>query len=102
VDADPDVEALVPVRFPHLRAEVLAEGEQGQAAAHGPLRIVFACLVGAEGGQDAVAGVLQTLPPCASTTIAARDKASSITALIASGSRRCASEVEPTTSRTGC
>ena len=40
---------------------VLAEFEQGQAAAHGTLGVVFAGFVGAEGGQDAVAGVLQHL-----------------------------------------
>jgi hypothetical protein len=53
--------AVVPMRLRHFRAELLAEGEQGQAAAHGALGVVLAGFVGAEGGQDAVAGVLQHL-----------------------------------------
>ena len=61
VDADADVEGVVTVRSPHFGAECLAEFEQGQAAAHGTLGIVFASFVGAEDGQDAVAGVLQHL-----------------------------------------
>ena len=61
VDADADVEAVVAVRRPHFGAERLAELEQGQAAAHGALGVVFAGFVGTEGGQDAVAGVLQHL-----------------------------------------
>ena len=44
VDADADVEAVVTVRSPHFGAERLAELEQGQAAAHGTLGIVFAGL----------------------------------------------------------
>ena len=61
VDADANVEAFVTVRRPHFGAERLAEVEQGQAAAHGALGVVFLGFVGAEGGQDAVAGVLQDL-----------------------------------------
>ena len=61
VDADANIEAVVAVRGLHLGAEHLAEFEQGQAAAHGALGVVFAGLVGAEGGQDAVARVLQHL-----------------------------------------
>ena len=61
VDADADVEAGVTVRSLHFGAERLAEFEQGQAAAHGALGIVFAGFVGAEDGQDVVAGVLQHL-----------------------------------------
>ena len=61
VDADADVEGVVTVRSPHFGAEHLAELEQGQAAAHGTLGIVFAGFVGAEHGQDVVAGVLQHL-----------------------------------------
>jgi hypothetical protein len=61
VDADPDVEAVVAVCRLHFGAEPLAEVEQGEAAAHRPLGIVFPGFVGAEGGQDVVAGVLQDL-----------------------------------------
>ena len=61
VDADAHVEAVVAVRCLHFGAERLAEFEQREAAAHGALGVVLARLVGAEGGQHAVAGVLQHL-----------------------------------------
>ena len=61
VDADADVEAVVAVLALHFGAERAASREQGQAAAHGALGIVFARFVGAEDGQQVVAGVLQHL-----------------------------------------
>jgi hypothetical protein len=61
VYTDSDVEAIVPVCGLHQRAERLAEVQQGQTAMHGTLGVVFLCLVGTEGGEDAVAGVLQHL-----------------------------------------
>ena len=61
VDADADVEAGVAVGGLDFGAERLAEFEQRQAAAHGALGVVFAGLVGTEGGEDVVAGVLQHL-----------------------------------------
>ena len=44
-----------------LPRRALAEFEQGQAAAHGAFGVVLAGLVGTEGGQHVVAGVLQHL-----------------------------------------
>jgi hypothetical protein len=45
----------------HLFTQQAAFGEQGQAGAHGALRIILAYFVGAEDGQQAIAGVLQHL-----------------------------------------
>ena len=61
VDADADAEAAVAMRRLHLGAERLSFGQQREAAAHGALGIVFADFVGAEGGEQVVAGVLQHL-----------------------------------------
>ena len=89
-----------PCAASHFGAEVLAELEQGQAAAHGALGVVLARFVGAEDGQDVVAGVLQHLAAvCFDDGGRRATSAPSITALISSGSRCWASAVEPTTSR---
>ena len=61
VDADANVEAGVAVSCLHFRAQRSAEIQQREAAAHGALGIVLGRAVRAEGGQDAVAGVLQHL-----------------------------------------
>jgi hypothetical protein len=61
VQADAHIEADVAVTAPHLVAEQAAGGEQCQAAAHRAFGVVFARRVGAEDGQEAVAGVLQHL-----------------------------------------
>ncbi len=61
VQAHAHIEAGVAVGGEYFRAECLAQFEQGQTAAHGALGVVFARLVGAERGQDVVAGVLQDL-----------------------------------------
>ena len=99
VDADAHVEAGVAVRGLHFGAERLAEFEQRQPATHRALGVVFARFVGAEGGQHAVAGVLQHLAAVRLDDGSDARRAPSITALISSGSRCWLSAVEPTTSR---
>ena len=49
------------VRSLDLGADDLAEREQREARAHGALGVVLARFVGAEGGEDVVAGVLEHL-----------------------------------------
>ena len=61
VDAHAHVEASVAVRGQHFCTQHAAEFEQRQPAVHGAFGIVFTRLVGTEGGQDAVTGVLQDL-----------------------------------------
>ena len=61
MDADAKVEAGVAVGCLHFRAQRLAKIQQREAATHGAFGIVLGCAVRAEGGQDAVAGVLQHL-----------------------------------------
>ena len=59
VDADTHPEAGVAMSRLHLLADGPALGQQGEAAVHRALGIVFAHFVGAEGGEQVVAGVLQ-------------------------------------------
>ena len=61
VHADADVEIATTVAAQHEFALAFCFVEKRQAGAHGALRIVLTRCVGAEDGQQAVAGVIQNL-----------------------------------------
>ena len=61
VDADPHLEAALAVRRAQSARPEPGLGEQVEAGEHRALGVVFARRLGAEGGEQAVAGVLQDL-----------------------------------------
>ena len=99
VDADPQVEAVEAEVALHVGGERRRLGEDREAGAHRALGVVLERLVGAEDGEQAVAGVLEDPPLVrAQRSPVSRSSALSMTAWTSSGSRRWLSCVEPTTS----